>query len=147
MVGTEDGNIHKCSCSYNEQYLDTYSSHAGPVYKVKWSPLCPSAFLSCGADWTIKLWNEEQPLSDSTPAVANNNTSSNNNTSKHTHHHNNNSTTPANTNNASNSRQPCITFESVDVSTSLFLHRVPHYHPLYEYLIFIAFPFSISVAI
>jgi hypothetical protein len=35
LVGTEDGTIHKCSCSYNEQYLDTYRAHTGPVYKVK----------------------------------------------------------------------------------------------------------------
>jgi WD40 repeat protein len=60
VVGTEDGNIHKCSCSYNEQYLETYSFHSGPVYRVRWSPLCPSAFLSCSADWTIKLWDDER---------------------------------------------------------------------------------------
>ena len=27
LVGTEDGHIHKCSCSYNEQYLDTFFGH------------------------------------------------------------------------------------------------------------------------
>lgn len=27
MAGTEEGHIHKCSCSYNEQYLDTYKGH------------------------------------------------------------------------------------------------------------------------
>uniref|UniRef100_A0A8C2QHN6 Dynein axonemal intermediate chain 4 n=1 Tax=Cricetulus griseus TaxID=10029 RepID=A0A8C2QHN6_CRIGR len=27
LVGTEEGLIHKCSCSYNEQYLDTYRGH------------------------------------------------------------------------------------------------------------------------
>ena len=60
LVGTEDGNIHKCSCSYNEQYLETYSNHSGPVYKVRWSPFCGGIFLSCSADWSMKLWDEEQ---------------------------------------------------------------------------------------
>ena len=27
LAGTEEGYIHKCSCSYNEQYLETYSGH------------------------------------------------------------------------------------------------------------------------
>ena len=30
--GTEDDVIHKCSCSYNEPYLQSYFGHAGPVY-------------------------------------------------------------------------------------------------------------------
>ncbi len=35
--------------------------HSGPVYKVRWSPFYPNAFLSSSADWTIRLWNEDQP--------------------------------------------------------------------------------------
>ena len=27
LCGTEEGLIHRCSVSYNEQYLDTYSGH------------------------------------------------------------------------------------------------------------------------
>mmetsp|Transcript_20533 Transcript_20533/g.41082 ORF Transcript_20533/g.41082 Transcript_20533/m.41082 type:complete len:762 (-) Transcript_20533:61-2346(-) len=61
LTGTEDGNIHRCSCSYNEQYLETFSGHSGPVYKVKCSPYHPDAFLSCSADWTVKLWNVREP--------------------------------------------------------------------------------------
>jgi len=58
FAGTEDGAVHKCSCSYHEQYLDTYSGHGGPVYRVRCSPFAPtSALLSCSADWTVKLWN------------------------------------------------------------------------------------------
>ena len=33
VVGTEEGTIHKCSISYNEQYLDNYYGHNGPVYR------------------------------------------------------------------------------------------------------------------
>ena len=59
IVGTEDGFIHRCSSSYNEQYLESYSGHSGPVYKVKWSPYLSNIFLSCSADWTIRLWNQD----------------------------------------------------------------------------------------
>ncbi len=30
------------------------------VYSVKWSPFHPKLFLSCSADWTIKLWEKDQ---------------------------------------------------------------------------------------
>ncbi|KAJ8040489.1 WD repeat-containing protein 78 [Holothuria leucospilota] len=56
LAGTEDGHVHKCSCSYNEQYLDSYTGHTGPVYKLRWSPFLPDVFLSCSADWSIRLW-------------------------------------------------------------------------------------------
>uniref|UniRef100_A0A3B4EHK2 Dynein axonemal intermediate chain 4 n=1 Tax=Pygocentrus nattereri TaxID=42514 RepID=A0A3B4EHK2_PYGNA len=59
LTGTEEGHIHKCSCSYNEQFLETYTAHRGPIYKVTWSPFCPDVFLSCSADWTIQLWRED----------------------------------------------------------------------------------------
>jgi len=62
FAGTEDGNIHRCSCSYNEQYLDTYNGHNGPVYRIKTSPFHPEAFLSCSADWTVKLWNSKDTV-------------------------------------------------------------------------------------
>ncbi|XP_040612998.1 dynein intermediate chain 4, axonemal isoform X2 [Mesocricetus auratus] len=59
LVGTEEGLIHKCSCSYNEQYLETYRGHKGPVYKVVWNPFCPDVFLSCSADWGVMIWHQE----------------------------------------------------------------------------------------
>merc|ERR1711865_568769 len=59
LAGTEDGIIHKCSCSYNEQYLDSYFGHTGPVYKIRSSPFSSDVFLSCSADWTVKLWNQQ----------------------------------------------------------------------------------------
>ena len=57
LASTEDGLIHRCSVSYNEQYLDTYMGHTGPVYKVVASPFWPRAFLTCAGDWTVRLWN------------------------------------------------------------------------------------------
>ena len=42
LAGTEEGNIHKCSCSYNEQYLENYNGHT--VRSVQelslWNLLC-----------------------------------------------------------------------------------------------------------
>lgn len=66
FAGTEDGTIHKCSCSYNEQYLSTHYGHCGPVYKVRTSPFVPSCFVSCSADWTVKLWDQ----ADESPALS-----------------------------------------------------------------------------
>jgi len=60
LAGTEDGIIHRCSCSYNEQYLDSYFGHTGPVYKIRASPFSSDVFLSCSADWTVKLWNQNE---------------------------------------------------------------------------------------
>ncbi|XP_013413827.1 WD repeat-containing protein 78-like [Lingula anatina] len=64
LAGTEEGHIHKCSCSYNEQFLDTYTAHNGPVYKIQWSPFVPDVFVSCSGDWTMRLWHQEhlQPV-------------------------------------------------------------------------------------
>lgn len=56
LAATEDGLIHRCSTSYYEQYLDTYFGHTGPVYKIRCSPFWKEAFLTCSADWTIRLW-------------------------------------------------------------------------------------------
>nr|KAG5695976.1 hypothetical protein BaRGS_023355 [Batillaria attramentaria] len=60
LAGTEEGYIHKCSCSYNEQYLETYSGHNAPVYQIQWSPFVTDIFLSCSADWTIRLWHQDR---------------------------------------------------------------------------------------
>jgi len=60
LAGTEEGFIHKCSCSHNEQYLESYSGHTAPVYTIQWSPFVADIFLSCSADWTIKLWKEDK---------------------------------------------------------------------------------------
>ena len=58
IAGTEDGHIYKCSTSYSEQYLETYSGHLGPVYRVQWSPFQSNLFISSSADWSVKLWTE-----------------------------------------------------------------------------------------
>ncbi|KAL3667671.1 hypothetical protein V7S43_007224 [Phytophthora oleae] len=66
FVGTEDGLIHKCSVSYNEQYLQTYIGHTGPVYQLLVSPFSNDLFLSCSGDWSLKLWHQADPKGDAT---------------------------------------------------------------------------------
>ena len=60
LVGTEEGQIHRCSCSYNEQYLDSYHGHTGPVNRISWSPFSQEVFLSCSGDWTMRLWHQDK---------------------------------------------------------------------------------------
>eukprot|EP01064_Diplonema_japonicum_P019151 TRINITY_DN2784_c0_g1_i2.p1 TRINITY_DN2784_c0_g1~~TRINITY_DN2784_c0_g1_i2.p1 ORF type:complete len:839 (+),score=212.43 TRINITY_DN2784_c0_g1_i2:750-3266(+) len=60
VVGTEDGTIHKCNTSNQEQYIQDYSGHSDPVYRVRWHPFCSDYFLSCSADWTARLWHEKR---------------------------------------------------------------------------------------
>jgi dynein intermediate chain 1 len=59
LVGTEEGKIHLCSKAYSGQYLETYEGHYLAVYAVKWNLFHPRVFLSCSADWTIKMWDKE----------------------------------------------------------------------------------------
>lgn len=60
LVGTEEGHIHLCSTTYNEQYLSTFVGHTGPVYKVKWNKFRPSVFMSCSNDWTVRIWDQKK---------------------------------------------------------------------------------------
>ena len=60
LIGTEDGIVHKCSCSYNEQTMHDYSGHEGPVYAIRWSPFVPGVFVTCSADWTLRIWREDK---------------------------------------------------------------------------------------
>ncbi|GMH81108.1 hypothetical protein TrVE_jg8642 [Triparma verrucosa] len=57
VVGTEEGNIHKCSKAYSGQYLETYEGHHMAVYSVKWNPFHERVFITCSADWTVKIWD------------------------------------------------------------------------------------------
>eukprot|EP01147_Barroeca_monosierra_P009937 gene9937-2119_t len=57
FVGTEDGNIHKCSTSYSDTFLDSYFAHTSSVYRLSFSPLNGTRMLSCSADWSLHLWD------------------------------------------------------------------------------------------
>merc|ERR1712072_1285678 len=61
IVGTEEGKIHKCSKAYSGQYLETYQGHHMAVYALRWNPFHPRVFISCSADWTVKIWDHNSP--------------------------------------------------------------------------------------
>ncbi|XP_066021840.1 dynein intermediate chain 2, ciliary isoform X1 [Pocillopora verrucosa] len=64
LVGTEEGKIHKCSKTYSSQFLETYDAHHMAVYSVKWNHFHPKIFISCSADWTVKIWDHhyQEPM-------------------------------------------------------------------------------------
>merc|ERR1712136_9936 len=64
LVGTEEGRIHKCSKAYSSQFLDTIDAHHMAVDSLSWNPFHPDIFISCSADWTVKIWdhNYSQPM-------------------------------------------------------------------------------------
>lgn len=59
LVGTEEGSIYKCSKSYSGQYIESYKGHHMAVYTVSWNPFHEDIFISCSADWTVKLWDHK----------------------------------------------------------------------------------------
>ncbi|XP_076549542.1 dynein axonemal intermediate chain 4 [Osmia lignaria lignaria] len=58
FVGSDEGCIYKCSTNYLYQHIDSFLAHDGPVYSMMFSPYCPKIFLTCGADWYIRVWAE-----------------------------------------------------------------------------------------
>ena len=57
LVCTEEGKVHKCSKTYTNQFLETYDAHHMAVYSVCWNSFHPKVFLTCSADWTVKIWD------------------------------------------------------------------------------------------
>jgi dynein intermediate chain 1 len=60
VAGSEEGDIYKCSTAYSTEYLLTYEGHDLCVYAVRYNCFHPKVFISCSADWTIKLWDHMQ---------------------------------------------------------------------------------------
>eukprot|EP00986_Skeletonema_menzelii_P011172 scaffold5674_cov142-Skeletonema_menzelii.AAC.8 len=57
LVGTEEGNIHACSKAYSGQYIKSYDGHHMGVHAIQWNPFHEDIFISCSADWTVKIWD------------------------------------------------------------------------------------------
>eukprot|EP00842_Homolaphlyctis_polyrhiza_P006701 jgi/Hompol1/7031/HPOL_002404-RA len=69
-IGTEEGKIYKCSKDYNSQHLLSFEvadhvcidqGHQMAVYTVRYNPFNGNYFLSASADWTVKLWDHNDP--------------------------------------------------------------------------------------
>jgi WD40 repeat protein len=54
LIGTEDGCIHKCSIHQND-HLDVWAAHLGPVQGIEFHPTCEHVLLSYGGD-TFRVW-------------------------------------------------------------------------------------------
>uniref|UniRef100_T1IMP6 Dynein axonemal intermediate chain 4 n=1 Tax=Strigamia maritima TaxID=126957 RepID=T1IMP6_STRMM len=73
LVGTAEGCIHECSSTNSDHFIATYIGHSAPIYEVCWSPFVDDLFLSCSADWSIRLWSTNDTnnavLYQSTPSI------------------------------------------------------------------------------
>ena len=56
-MGTELGRVYYCTTEYSSEFLATFPAHHSPVYSIQWNSFIPDIFLSCGADWEIKIWD------------------------------------------------------------------------------------------
>jgi dynein intermediate chain 1 len=61
VVGTEEGAIKTYSKQFNAEFLRSFQGHHMAVYSVHWNTFHPGVFLSCSADWTVKLWEVNNP--------------------------------------------------------------------------------------
>ncbi|XP_018366889.1 PREDICTED: WD repeat-containing protein 78 [Trachymyrmex cornetzi] len=72
FVGSDEGCIYRCSTNYLRQHVDSFLAHDGPIYSFEFSPFCQKLFLTCGADWCIRVWAESltEPLITLSTAMA-----------------------------------------------------------------------------
>lgn len=57
IVGTEEGKVLEYSKCYSNQLLTSYDAHFMPIYAIKWNSFYKRVFITCSADWTIKIWD------------------------------------------------------------------------------------------
>ncbi|XP_059161698.1 dynein intermediate chain 2, ciliary-like isoform X2 [Physella acuta] len=62
LVGTEEGKVHICSKAYTSHFIDTIDAHNMAVYKVCWNRFHPKIFITCSADWTVKIWEMKDTM-------------------------------------------------------------------------------------
>ncbi|XP_026676201.1 dynein intermediate chain 2, ciliary-like [Diaphorina citri] len=58
LIGTEEGKIYQCSTVYPSVYLCEYQAHHMPVHALSFNYYNSSIFLSCSADWRVKIWED-----------------------------------------------------------------------------------------
>lgn len=56
VVGTQEGNLMLCTMTHNGQCVERYEGHCMAIYTTRWSPFHPDIFITCSADWTVRLW-------------------------------------------------------------------------------------------
>lgn len=79
LVGTEEGNIYganrydRAGAKAGLLQGETYKGHSGPVLGLDYHPLAgpidfSDLFLSCGVDWTVRLWRSKGTSASATTA-------------------------------------------------------------------------------
>lgn len=58
LAGSEEGTIFKCSTEFSSRYLMSYSAHYLPVYRIDFNKFNSNIFVSCAADWRVKIWED-----------------------------------------------------------------------------------------
>ncbi|CAB4063118.1 DNAI1 [Lepeophtheirus salmonis] len=58
LVGTEEGLVYKCTTEYSSKFLMTYQAHNTPLSTIAWNKYVPSIFLTCAAEWMIKMFEQ-----------------------------------------------------------------------------------------
>ena len=56
LVTTEEGKVHLCSKAYTSHFIDSVDAHNMAVYKVAWNCYHPNIYITCSADWNVKIW-------------------------------------------------------------------------------------------
>ncbi|XP_050402811.1 dynein intermediate chain 2, ciliary isoform X2 [Patella vulgata] len=56
LVGTEEGKVHVCSKAYTSHFIDSIDAHNMAVYKVAWNYFHSKLYITCSADWNVKIW-------------------------------------------------------------------------------------------
>ena len=41
--------------------LRTFEAHSTPIYSLQWNSFLPTVFISCAAEWTVKIWDMDTP--------------------------------------------------------------------------------------
>ncbi|CAI7994794.1 Dynein intermediate chain 1, axonemal [Geodia barretti] len=62
LVGSESGHVYTCSKAYTKHFLNVTKNHHMAVHALRWNPFHQNVFASCGADWTVRIW--DHTLSD-----------------------------------------------------------------------------------
>lgn len=55
-MGTYEGAILLCNPAYDKPEMTSFGGHDLTVYAVRWNPFHKDVFISCSADWTVKVW-------------------------------------------------------------------------------------------
>jgi dynein intermediate chain 1 len=58
-VGTEEGLVHLATTAYSSRYLRTFPAHSTPVYNIQWNPFVPEVFVTCAAEFVLKMWHKD----------------------------------------------------------------------------------------